>query len=108
MKIRSIFHRTINGIWRHKYVWTIILFLVFVGFVDENSFWNRYKLVADNEETTTEIEQYEKRYERDQTKLRQLKSDPQALIRVAREEHQMKSPDEDVYYITHSDSAATE
>lgn len=101
MKIGSILSGIGNAVWRHKYVWTIVGFVLIVGFFDENSFWQRRQLESQNEETQNEIKKYEQLYEADRKKLQQLKTDPQALIRVARENHQMKSPDEDVYYISY-------
>ncbi len=95
-----------KGIWRRKYLWTITLFVVIIGFVDENSYWNRRKLVEENEATMAEITRYEERYKSDEARLNQLKSDPQALIRVARENHHMKSSDEDVYYVVSEDTVS--
>lgn len=108
LKIGDKFRRFMSAVWRHKYVWTIAIFVVLVGFVDENSFWHRYRLKAENEATEAEIKQYEDKFDHDNAKLHQLKTDPRAVLRVAREDHQMKSPDEDVYYITYTDSAAAQ
>ncbi|MDO4929749.1 MAG: septum formation initiator family protein [Bacteroidales bacterium] len=105
MKKGFRFRHILAMVWKHKYFWTIAIFVVVVGFLDENSFWNKYKLREENDQTAEEIKKYEDKYHHDELKLKQLKSDPQALIRVAREDHQMKSPDEDVYYITYADSA---
>lgn len=107
MKIGNIFQTIGRAIWRHKYLWTIIGFVLIVGFIDENSFLQRYRLYAENEETQAEVKRYEDKYTADEQKLHQLKSDPQALIRVAREDHQMRSADEDVYYIVYDDSTQT-
>ncbi len=98
------------ALWRHKYFWTIVLFVVFAGFVDENSYWQYRKLVSENEATQAEIKRYEDMFNRDRARLNELRSDPDALLRVAREDHQMKSADEDVYYIidsAHPDSAGS-
>ena len=92
---------------RHKYVWTIGLFVLIVGFIDDNSYYNYFLLKKDNAELDKEIKKYEDKFNHDYAKLRQLKTDPRALIKVAREDHQMKSSDEDVYYIVHSDSLNT-
>lgn len=98
------------ALWRHKYFWTIVLFVVFAGFIDENSYWQYRKLVSENEATQAEIKKYEDMFTRDRARLNELRSDPHALLRVAREDHQMKSADEDVYYIIDSatpDTAGT-
>lgn len=89
-------------IWRHKYLWTIVIFAVHIGFIDANSLWYRYRLTQENKATMAEIARYEKDFENDRAKLNRLSSDPEALLRVARENHQMKAADEDVYYIVES------
>ncbi len=88
--------------WRHKYFWTVLVFVVLAGFVDDNSYWQYRKLLSENEATLEEIKQYEEIFERDRARLDELRSDPNALLRVAREDHKMKSADEDVYYIVDS------
>ncbi|GFI33947.1 hypothetical protein IMSAGC014_00435 [Bacteroidaceae bacterium] len=93
--LRALF----GSVWRHKYIWVIALFLIHVGFVDNNSFWRRYQLVAENEATMREIKRYEEKFEADRSQLRHLKTDPEALIRIARENHRMKAEGEDIYYI---------
>ena len=103
-KILSVFQKVLSVVCGHKYLWTIGVFAVIVGFVDKNSFYNYFQLRSENERLDSEIKNYEQKFNHDYKKLHQLKSDPQALIRVAREDHQMKSADEDVYYIVHSDS----
>lgn len=93
------FSKINTRIWRHKYLWTIIIFSIHIGFIDSNSLWNRYKLIQENKSTMAEISYYEKNFEIDQERLHLLTSDPNALIRVARENHRMKADDEDVYYV---------
>lgn len=95
-------------IWRHKYFWTIVIFSVHLGFIDANSLWYRYRLTQENKATLKEIAYYEKSFENDRNKLKRLSSDPEALIRVARENHQMKAADEDVYYIVENSDSLPE
>lgn len=106
-KVLKVLRKFLSVIPRHKYVWTIGLFVLIVGFIDDNSYYNYYLLKKDNAELNREIQKYEEKFDHDYKKLKQLKSDPHALIKVAREDHQMKSADEDVYYIVHSDSLNT-
>lgn len=86
-------------IWHHKYFWTILLFIIIVGFVDTNSLWHRYQLHADNNSTRAEIEKYDRKYEAAETELNRLASSPEAVEIVAREHLMMKTADEDVYEI---------
>ena len=103
----SFLRKFLSVMARHKYVWTIGLFVLIVGFIDDNSYYNYFLLKKDNAELDKEIKKYEDKFNHDYAMLRQLKTDPRALIKVAREDHQMKSADEDVYYIVHSDSLNT-
>ncbi len=104
MAIKDKLTRFVAAVCRHKYLLTIAFFILHVGFLGTNSFWNKSRLSRQNEEMENEIKQYERQFHASQAKLHRLKSDPGALIRVAREDHQMKSPGEDVYYIIQSDS----
>lgn len=97
-----------KAVWRHKYLWTIALFVAFIGFFDDNSFLARHRLKQENAALEAEIKQYEDQYNHDKEKLQRLKSDPQTLVRIAREDHQMKSADEDVYYVTYADSSSAD
>lgn len=103
-KVLSSFKKMLLLIGNHKYLWTIFVFIIIVGFIDKNSYYNYFVLKNENARLSDEIKLYEEKFNHDYSKLQQLKSDPQALIRVAREDHQMKSVDEDVYYIVKSDS----
>ena len=110
-KTNAKLRRINSAIWRHKYIWTIVAFVVIVGFVDANSFYRRFTLNRENRALEEEIKRYDDKYKADTRRIEQLRSDPDAIIKVARENHKMKSDDEDVYYIidhAQSDSAAVE
>ncbi len=89
----------INLFWGHKYIWAVAVFLVLVGFLSENSFWNRYKLYQSNQALRVEIKKYEDAYKRDSEELHALETNPHAVEHVARVHHSMKTVDEDVYII---------
>ena len=74
-----------NYIRRHKYMITVLIFIVVIGFLDENSLLN------------SEIEKYRKQYEEDTEKLKELTTNPEALEKIAREKYLMKKPDEDIF-----------
>ena len=50
---------------RHKYVWTIGLFVLIVGFIDDNSYYNYFLLKKDNAELDKEIKKYEDKFNHD-------------------------------------------
>lgn len=99
-RLRRLAAAMAESVWRHKYFWTILVFVVHVGFVDSNSFWDRRRLAAENAATQARIDQYEAMYRQCDERLRHLRTSPEALVRVAREDHRMKASGEDVYYIT--------
>lgn len=93
----------ITNLWQairnHKYLWTVILFIIIAGFLDENSIWNYYHLRKHNKALQTEIKQYEKEYKNVNNELLRLEKSPRAYEEVARVHLFMKSDDEDVYVI---------
>ena len=86
-----------NYIRHHKYMITLLVFLVVIGFLDENSLIQRGKHRNEIRTLNSEIEKYRKQYEEDTEKLKELTSNPEALEKIAREKYLMKKPNEDVY-----------
>ena len=82
---------------QHKYLITIVLFLVIIVFLDENSLIQRAKQRQEINELTAEIEKYRKQYEEDTRTLKELTDNPEALEKIAREKYFMKKPDEDIF-----------
>ena len=68
-----------NLISRHKYLITIVAFLLIIGVLDENSLIRR---IGHWHEITT---------------LKELTTHPDELEKVAREKYLMKKPNEDIY-----------
>lgn len=86
-----------NYLSRHKYGFVVLLFVILVGFVDENSLWNRYQHRAELRELRSEIRRYTELYEHDTRYLEQMSSNPEVLTEIARERYYMKTDDEDVF-----------
>ncbi|MBO6189687.1 MAG: septum formation initiator family protein [Alloprevotella sp.] len=86
-------------IWKHKYFWTIALFIVIVCFIDPNSLYHRYQLRERNDQLREEIAQYDEKYAQDSRTLRELQEDQEAVENVARVRLFMKTDNEDVYVI---------
>jgi cell division protein FtsB len=94
-KIQNIF----SQIWRYKFIWTLLLFAVILGVIDENSLLNRREIREKNDELRKEIAGYEEQFELAQKELRALQNDPDVVEEVARMRLFMKTPNEDVYVI---------
>ena len=86
-----------NYIRRHKYMITVLIFIVVIGFLDENSLIQRVKHRSEISALNGEIEKYRKQYEEDTEKLKELTTNPEALEKIAREKYLMKKPDEDIF-----------
>ena len=86
-----------NYIRRHKYMITVLIFIVVIGFQDENSLIQRVKHRSEISALNSEIEKYRKQYEEDTEKLKELTTNPEALEKIAREKYLMKKPDEDIF-----------
>ncbi|MBO5182005.1 MAG: septum formation initiator family protein [Paraprevotella sp.] len=94
----------LNSMWnmirRYKYLFVVTVFVLLVGVLDENSFWNRYRHQATIRELNSEIRMYTERYEHDTQRLQELEKDPEAIKKIARERYFMKMDDEDVFVFT--------
>lgn len=86
-------------LWRHKYLVTITFFAVMVGFVDENSLWERRQRIQEINALRAEMRTYQNQYNEDTKALDELENNPEEVVRVARERYFMKYPDEDVYVV---------
>ena len=86
-----------NYIRRHKYMITVLIFIVVIGFLGENSLIQRVKHRSEISALNSEIEKYRKQYEEDTEKLKELTTNPEALEKIAREKYLMKKSDEDIF-----------
>ena len=94
----------LNNIWsyisRHKYLITIVLGVLLVGVIDENSFRKIVLLNMRKDEVETELEEYENQFERDSVRLRALNANQKGVERIARERYFMKRPNEDIFVLS--------
>ena len=99
--IMGRFQNIVSGIRNFKYtkyIVTLCVFVVIVGFVDENSFMNRQERIEDIKRLQEEISILKKQYEEDTQKLESL-NDYDHVVRLAREKYLMKRPNEDIFVI---------
>lgn len=98
----------INLIGHYKYVITIVVGVLVVGFLDENSFVRRVQLELQISDMKAEIEKYRSIYEADSKQLRELRTNPGAFEKIARERYFMKADDEDIYVLSDDQKPETE
>lgn len=82
---------------KHKYQITLGVFVVVIGFLDENSILRRVGYAREESLLREEIEKYRKEYEENTERLNELAVDSGAIERIAREKYLMKKPNEDIY-----------
>jgi len=99
MKIRFKYIDKIPPAFRNKYLFTIIIFLVWVLLLDSNNLIARFKDLKELQKLKDDKEYFTKRIEDDKKKLYELKTDNQNLEKFAREQYKMKKADEDLFLI---------
>lgn len=82
---------------RRKYLITLVLFALLVGFLDENSIVRRLGYAREESRLREEINNYRTEYEENTRRLNELAVDSGAIERIAREKYLMKKPNEDIY-----------
>jgi len=82
---------------RHKYLITILAFLLIIVFLDENNLVQRAKYRQEISTLKSEIKKYQIKYEEDTRMLKELMDNPEALEKIAREKYFMKRQDEDIF-----------
>ena len=96
--------KKLNFVWnilaRYKYVIVIVLGVLIVGFLDENSFVQRVKYDLQISELKEQISAYDKKHEQEAGALYELKRNPKAIEKIAREKYFMKTDDEDVFVLS--------
>lgn len=85
---------------RFKYQITIILGILIVGFLDEDSIIKNIELEYQISDLKEEIAKYEQRYKKDSEELKELQRDPNEISRIARERYFMKKDDEDIFVLS--------
>ncbi|WP_024989112.1 FtsB family cell division protein [Segatella albensis] len=89
----------------YKYLITIVVGLLVVGVLDDNSFRKRIQYELQISELEDQIEFYNKQYERDSKNLLEIKKDPKAIEKIARERYFMKADDEDIFVLSTDEQA---
>ena len=83
----------------NKYTLTILIFGVWLIFLDNNSLIERFRLRSKIETLKKEKDYYQKKIEEDTRKTQELLSNKKNLEKFAREEYLMKRANEDIFVI---------
>ncbi len=85
---------------RYKYLITIVVGVAVVGFIDENSYMKRIQYDLQIGQMKEEIRKYNIQNEQSTRALDELKRNPKAIQKIARERYFMKADDEDIYVLS--------
>ena len=91
----------------YKYVITVVVGVLLVGFVDDNSFMQRAKLELQISDLEADIERYNEQNEADMKQLKARKRSPKAFEKIARERYFMKADDEDIFVLSDDETPKT-
>ena len=84
---------------KNKYVITLLVFIIWMLFFDQNSLLDRIRMYSEIRQLEDEQEYYEQEIKKDSTRLHELTTDKDNLEKYAREQFYMKKPDEDVFVV---------
>ena len=91
--------KMIHFLSRYKY-WIIgIVFLIWMLFLDTNSYLINYRLQKELNELESQKEFYQTEIQNDKQLLEELENDTLAIERFAREKYYMKKKNEDIFII---------
>ncbi|MCI6160655.1 MAG: septum formation initiator family protein [Prevotellaceae bacterium] len=92
----------------NKYWIVLIVGMLIVGVLDENSFYQRVKNNIQISELKSQISNYNERYEKDEAQLKELRRNAKAITKIARERYFMKADDEDIFVLSDDLTPTTE
>ncbi len=98
MSFKQFKENKIVKIISNKYVIVLVLFVVWMIFIDENSYINHRELNKEIDKLENANEYYKEQIEEDKKIIDNL-NDPDSLEKYARENYKMKKENEDIYII---------
>lgn len=102
MRTKTMNWTTLNPLrWRKDFLLLLLggFAVVWITFIDTYSIVTRLKLNRDKNDLIRKTEQLQLETKELEKKIQHLKSDPQVIEKIAREEFGMKKPKETVYRI---------
>jgi cell division protein FtsB len=86
-------------IFKNKYLIATILFIVWMLFFDHNDIFLHLQYRKELNELKTDKKYYQEQIDLTRKEVDLIKSNPQAMEKVAREQYLMKKDDEDVFVV---------
>lgn len=101
---------TVVAIWKklrpwvkNKYIITILIFIVWLLFFDNNNLVDRIKEINHLRQLEKDRKYYLERIDKDSKSLEQLKTNNKNLEKFAREKYLMKKENEDIFVVVEED-----
>jgi len=101
---------TVVAIWKkirpwvkNKYIITILIFIVWLLFFDNNNLVDRIKEINHLRQLEKDRKYYLERIDKDSKSLQQLKTNNKNLEKFAREKYLMKKENEDIFVVVEED-----
>ncbi|MFW6019180.1 MAG: FtsB family cell division protein [Bacteroidales bacterium] len=91
--------RKIPSYFRNKYFITIMVFVIWMMFFDQNNIISQWRLNNKVNDLKEEKVYYKKEIKKDRKAARELQTNKKTLERYAREKYLMKRDDEDIFLI---------
>lgn len=83
----------------NKYLIVTVLFVVWMIFFDQNSYFIHRELDQEIKVLTKDKRLYEQKLEKETIQIHQMKTNASEIERIAREKHYLKKENEDVFII---------
>ena len=83
----------------NKYWLAVVVFFILTFVIGDSTLQNRFSYNKEISRLNKEVEYYTNLKEENQQKLEALQSDNESLEKLAREQYQMKKPNEDLFII---------
>ena len=96
--MKTNINKRIHQLKKNKYVILILVLVIWIVFIDDNSFWNQRELRKELEELQETKLFYEEKIKSYEAQIKELK-DKKTLEKYAREKYHMKKEDEVIYLI---------
>lgn len=84
---------------RNKFVITGLVFMVWIGFFDQNNLVDRFTLNQRINDLEKQREHYKAQIEDNVSRMEELKGSHENLEKFAREQYLMKRPDEELFIV---------
>ena len=83
----------------NKYLIVSVLFVVWMFFFDQNSYFIHKELDKEIKTLNFDKKYFKEKLEKESIQIHQMKSNPEEIERIAREKHFLKKENEDVFIV---------